>query len=361
MAAPRLLAGLWLCLGLLARGDPVGGRGLLAPGNASLQRAAAGVASAARPVVVEVFYKVNCPHCADFVSGAVLPLAEARLPGVLLTLLPMIEPPGDAQQCLANPLCRVALPPLCALRPTFPQPTAADAPDVVAAVKFVACDLVHTGGGFGAGRVSKGTVRECAGVALLHAEQLEACANGPQAFDTMFSDAYIDIILGAVRQLKVAGFPEHINMPLIFLDGDLMECSGGGCEGIKHPGGVTPLAEPGSLLQLVCGKLPLPKPDTCLGAVAARPVVVRQPENCNNCDEMGIFQWRRPEGLRGSGSTLLPQLLLCGLGAAACAAGVLGRLALHLWRSAPRRSRMFAVAVAEPESAWLCEAVRTRE
>uniref|UniRef100_A0A7S4SV70 Uncharacterized protein n=1 Tax=Alexandrium monilatum TaxID=311494 RepID=A0A7S4SV70_9DINO len=306
---------------------PAEGHLRTAAGNTSALRGhEAGVSARALQAAasVEVFYKVNCPQCVEFVRGAVLPLTEALLPGVQLTLLPMIEPPGGPQECLASELCRRALAPLCALRSTLPQPTPANAPALAPAVKFVSCHLIHTGGGAG---ITGDIVSECAGYALLDAEELQACADGPEVFNTMYSDAYIDTILGAVNRLRTGGFPEHIGMPLVFLNGNLLECAGNSCYGVKHPNGVIPLAQPGTLLQLACSKLH-PKPQICIsieGFSAPPAPVAARTRDCEECVEIGASHW--PRQARRDHS--LPLLV-----AAAAALPLAGLLILVAWRRA---------------------------
>mmetsp|Transcript_80179 Transcript_80179/g.201749 ORF Transcript_80179/g.201749 Transcript_80179/m.201749 type:complete len:345 (+) Transcript_80179:67-1101(+) len=254
---------------------------------------------------LEIFYKINCPHCAAFMASGVSELVNAGLPGDRLdiTILPMIKPPDGRPQCMEDPLCANALSPLCALKPMMPPPMPADAAGWPSIVKFLSCDVMHTGGGE---EFTPSTVQRCASDAGLDSTGIQDCANGMEAFDLLFSDNYSGRILDAIRRLQEAGFPDHIAMPWVFLNGELLECSGSGCTGAKQPYGITPLQNPGSLLYLVCSKLD-PKPDACMNVEGYQSHhTVAKLTECLNCEEMTKPEWH--DTTRGThwSSTAMP-------------------------------------------------------
>lgn len=243
-------------------------------------------------VSLQIFYKINCPHCAEFMRLAVSELVDARLPSekLQLTILPMIQPPSSREGCLQDPLCAKALPPLCAIKTLMPLPISGDHSLLQSVVKFLACDLAHTASPLGN---QEDAVQVCAAEAGMQAAELRRCAEGREIFDTMFSQDYGGHILGAIHILEQEGFPDEIPMPWTFMDGALLQCGGGGCTGIMRPDGVSRLPTPGSLLFQVCSKLS-PRPAACDGVQGHMGPLLANVAACENCDEVGISTVARP-------------------------------------------------------------------
>mmetsp|Transcript_51774 Transcript_51774/g.168285 ORF Transcript_51774/g.168285 Transcript_51774/m.168285 type:complete len:354 (-) Transcript_51774:238-1299(-) len=266
----------------------------------ALLLAVVGVDGEGDDVLLEVFYKISCPHCAAFLAAALAPLASAGLPPgrVKITVLPMIRPLESTEACLEDPLCAGALPPLCALKGTLPPPVDLASQELPSVLKYLACDVLRPGGE----PLTADLVAACAAEAGLDAVELGRCAAGPEVFDLLFSEHYAGRILAAIHRLQSSGFPDHIAMPWVFLDGQLLQCSGDGCTGVVQPSGVTPLPQPGSLLYLVCSKLE-PQPAACAdvhGYEASHALVPAGVSECLSCVETTAFRWSSLGG-RGRG------------------------------------------------------------
>mmetsp|Transcript_102334 Transcript_102334/g.270801 ORF Transcript_102334/g.270801 Transcript_102334/m.270801 type:complete len:463 (-) Transcript_102334:390-1778(-) len=269
----------------------------------ALLLAVVGVDGEGDDVLLEVFYKISCPHCAAFLAAALAPLASAGLPPgrVKITVLPMIRPLESTEACLEDPLCAGALPPLCALKGTLPPPVDLASQELPSVLKYLACDVLRPGGE----PLTADLVAACAAEAGLDAVELGRCAAGPEVFDLLFSEHYAGRILAAIHRLQSSGFPDHIAMPWVFLDGQLLQCSGDGCTGVVQPSGVTPLPQPGSLLYLVCSKLE-PQPAACAdvhGYEASHALVPAGVSECLSCVETTAFRWSSLGG-RGRGGGL---------------------------------------------------------
>merc|ERR1712150_121541 len=135
------------------------------------------------------------------------------------------------------------------------------------------------------------------------AKKIRTCAAGPEAFDVLFSDRYGVRIMAAINRLRSAGFPDHIAMPWVFLDGELLQCANGSCTHIVHAEGVEPLPEPGSILHVVCSKLN-PRPMACVGGSTAKPATVKVSE-CLNCAAVGMLSWHHEPWHRSNLVTVL--------------------------------------------------------
>jgi len=273
-------------------------------------------------VKVQVFYKTDCPHCAEFIRRGVSELVEAQLPGdrVQISVVPMVKPSNGQQECGRDELCSSALPLLCAWKPLMPQPVAADHPLFPSTMKFLSCDLM-----FSKGR-SGGAVRECAKRAGLNYTDLERCASGEQVVDTIRTADFGGQIVGAIERLQTAGFEDNVAMPWVFIDSAFLHCSGDGCTGTLYPDGAEPLEKPGSLLYLVCAGLH-PKPAACAGVQGyGTTAMVSSMKHCENCVEMGGAKWQRLRQASSSNMAWFTPLALAGLTA------VMGRCGWVQWR-----------------------------
>jgi len=103
-------------------------------------------------------------------------------------------------------------------------------------------------------------------------------------------------------------------MPWVFLDRQLLQCSGDGCTGVVQPSGVTALPQSGSLLYLVCSKLD-PQPAACAdvhGYEASHALVPADVSECLSCMETTAFRCRgRGGGLGGAAFPWLFALAAC--------------------------------------------------
>lgn len=256
--------------------------------------------SSVDPVLLEIYYKTNCPHCNVFIHSQLVPLVEAQLPGSSLQvkLLPMLESgkPASKNECLADRACADVLAPICGLSDVFPLPAAGDDVELLRSLHFVACDLSHTAGGLPGHNTA--TVQACAAQAGLQwggSAGMEECLSGDKCFqDLVTPEYYSDHILRAVKRLQAAGFPDHVAMPWVFLDGDMLACSGEGCFGYRRPSGEEPLAHPGTLLELVCSRL-THMPEVCQvhasSLVSKHSTTLQPAAECENCAEMVSFRW----------------------------------------------------------------------
>lgn len=279
-------------------------------------------------VDVQIFYKIDCPHCAEFMKRGVSELVNAKVPGssgVRITILPLIKPPHGQQGCLGDRLCASALPSLCALKRLMPEPVPSDHALLPETVKFLSCDLDHTAGRGGSTPLS---VKACALQSGFDPEDLDRCTSGDEIFHTMFSEDYGGHIMSAIRILQEAGFPDHISMPWTFLDGRLLQCSGEECTGTIHPEGTSPLKDPGSLLYLVCARLN-PRPAACknVHGFVGRPVVA-QVRACENCAEAVALRQALPREQAFARSPWLAALAASAAIVASCA----GAFAHYGWR-----------------------------
>eukprot|EP00411_Alexandrium_monilatum_P064355 CAMPEP_0175529860 /NCGR_PEP_ID=MMETSP0096-20121207/21370_1 /TAXON_ID=311494 /ORGANISM="Alexandrium monilatum, Strain CCMP3105" /LENGTH=340 /DNA_ID=CAMNT_0016832577 /DNA_START=39 /DNA_END=1061 /DNA_ORIENTATION=+ len=271
------------------------------------------------PVVVEVYYSPSCRHCLDFIRAAVVELVKAKLPGGLvhLTVLPLPFSVLPPDQCAQDPRCYGELAPLCAMRATQPHPTPIDSPALLPAVEFLVCSLTQS---VATRHPPPGIVRDCAGQAGLPWQPIESCARGEDVQRIMFSSDYNNAAPAAVERLAARGFNQErpYSMPLVFINGELLSCGGGGCTATRTPSGKVPLQVPGSLLFLVCSKL-APRPQACPGGPAqAAPLQNRPTPACENCEEVGVFHWHYAPQQRAPLQWLCIAGLAAFLVAAAC-------------------------------------------
>jgi len=273
-------------------------------------------------VNVQVFYKTDCPHCAEFIRKGVSELVDAQLPGdrVKISVVPMVKPSNGQQECGRDALCSSALPLLCAWRPLVPQPVAADNPLFPSTMKFLSCDLMFSKGGSG------DAVKECARRAGLDFEALERCSAGEQVVDTIRTADFGGQIVGAIKRLQTAGFDDNIAMPWVFIDSEFLQCSGDGCTGTMHPDGAEPLEKPGSLLYLVCASLH-PQPAACADVQGyGTTAIVSSLKHCENCVEIPEAKWQRLRQASSSNMAWFTPLAFVGLTA------VVGRCGWVQWR-----------------------------
>jgi len=261
---------------------------------------------------VEVYYYTLCPHCEYFLKLGLMPLIEAQLPGsqVQVTVLPIYPPllrwVDDRSQCLAREDCLTALAPLCALKAAS-QPGPADSLALLRGSRFAVCDISFTASGQGRDPTA---TRGCAETAGLAWNELQGCAEGPEAATLLQSGSRN--LMSAMDLLHFkTGFQDPPSMPWVFLNGDLLLCDDGKtCTAVQTPAGEQPLPASGSLLSLVCSSLN-PQPPGCLNADAlaqaaqeqaykddggksAERRAVKRAQECENCVEMGAFRWHSP-------------------------------------------------------------------
>jgi hypothetical protein len=248
-------------------------------------------------VQIEVYYSPKCINCLSFLHLGVLPLLEARIPGqqVAVTVLPLPSAMGLEAECALDAECQTHVAPLCALKADH-LPLPVDSHELLSAVRFLECDLAHTVKA-GSLSVEADTVRTCANMTGLHYEKLHACTQGPEALQITRSATYQEKAREAIRRLRSAGIRDRVQMPLVFLNGELLDCQGGACFAKKTQTGDRPLANPGSLLHVVCTLL-TPPPEACRITLATEGVGVRvaQTQRCENCVEIGGFRWPAVHG-----------------------------------------------------------------
>jgi len=258
---------------------------------------------AANPAVtLEVWYTTHCPNCQELIHYGLLPLVEAGLPGDQVEIL--AHPwrngqngPDGLYQPVPGDFTSIGH--MCAFRDALPMPAPIDSPSLKSAVKFLACDmddLIIPGVKRDANSVSK-----CADAAGLHwdgPDGIKACAEGgPNAkgYELMHSRAYTDLVQAASSHIQVEAVT-----PFVFLNGDLLECSGPThCVAtVNQQGQLVPLATPGSLLEVICSMLS-PKPAACVAdgtsaageSSAATTTEKKFHPACENCAEVGKFHW----------------------------------------------------------------------
>lgn len=270
-------------------------------------------------VSVEVFYFTLCPHCEYFMRLGLSALVEAQLPGdmVKVNIVPMYPPLLQAidqpDKCRANNECHFALAPLCAFRETSFEGLPADSPALLKATRFVNCDITSTAEGRGRDSVATRACAEQAKLPWAGATGLQACAEGSEGIGLLKVGS--TPLRAAMQRLhNVMGFQEPPSMPWIFLNGELLTCDGQGslCTAKQMPSGDQPLPKPGTILELVCGKLD-PQPQACANAGVVQKQVQSKAEQeaggakaeqqaeekakaCENCVEVGAFQWKRHFG-----------------------------------------------------------------
>jgi len=299
------------------------------------------VSSGEAPQVrLEVYYLTTCPHCADFLRRAMLPVVDAGLPEdqVQIMFLPVLKGMSSPERCMATDACRFALTPLCAWRDVR---TAADHQEALQhAARFVACDIQNTAGGLGRDRQRTEDCATHAGLEWEGEDGLKACSEGPEAFGVMYSPDYANQAIAAMHRLREEHWQKPPDMPWVFLNEELLRCDGehGACSAWMEPEGDRMLKEPSSLLGMVCGRL-RPRPSMCDKALSldlrirsssttARPT---QPAPaCESCVEVGAFHWYRHPSSRGFP---LPRSSPVAAAAAVAALGLTLLFAFAAWRS----------------------------
>lgn len=115
--------------------------------------AAACCLSAASAVHLEVYYGPYCPNSANYLTRSVRPLIDAKIPGLVMTMLPYAIEPSTGSMPRPCPSheegtpCGVLAAPLCALQPFVASMPHALTPDFAHAADFAICDLVHANHG----------------------------------------------------------------------------------------------------------------------------------------------------------------------------------------------------------------------
>lgn len=193
---------------------------------------------------------------------------------------------------------------LCMLKGSFPGPLPIDSPAVVAAVKFLACDLDYTNAAYGS--YGAASLQACAQQAGLPPDGVETCRNGDTGM--MEGPAYTEKVRTAM-----ARHPLHA--PFLFLNGEPLQCSSPTwCTSVWTPNGDRPLPRPGSLVDVICSMLN-PMPEVCAAhvATAGAPGVAPAYKKCTNCVEVGEFNWHQTQ----KPGNQVPLALCAGLGGAA--------------------------------------------
>merc|ERR1712190_461233 len=97
---------------------------------------------------------------------------------------------------------------------------------------------------------------------------------------------YANNILAAVQRFRNAGYATTLGMPWVFVNKQLLRCSGAGCTARRMSDGDQALTSPGSLLFIVCSHL-RPKPDACQNVQPGELQKVQPTPACENCVESG--------------------------------------------------------------------------
>lgn len=283
------------------------------------------LAHAAPPkkVVVGYFYSTQCPHCAAFLMNAMDQFIEARLSSdkVLLDITPLVPSQLPPAACASDSVCWNAIAPLCALNMTGGfVPRAADDPMTLRLGRFLVCDIANTY--ISPGPRSKGKVEDCANKAGIPWDGplgLERCAFPPshdgdneQSLEEVTRSTPGLSLLEfakmkqqfAMMQFQQQGFAQDTGIPWVFVDGHPLDCTETTCHALFKPAGDSvweePLAHPGSLLSVVCGRLQHvleqdEMPDACPAEASdavdvtsaenqAKPAGVKMKE-CKKCEE----------------------------------------------------------------------------
>ncbi|CAK0798910.1 unnamed protein product [Prorocentrum cordatum] len=183
------------------------------------------------PISVEVFFLATCPHCYHFVHNSLLPFLDAGLPGggVVVTLLPLLKGMSSSDSRGITDACSLSLAPLCALKEALPMPAPAGSEALRRGAGFVECDLGLTAMVLlGRDEDATETCSKQAGIPWSGEDGLQACFEGREAFDIMYSTDYADSVVAAMHRLTGAKFTEPPSMPWVFIDGQPFTCEESG-------------------------------------------------------------------------------------------------------------------------------------
>lgn len=290
-------------------------------------------------VTVEIFFTSTCPHCQIFLQDTVVPLIRVGLPGeqVQLRLQPifaqapsvgqmisLLDQGVNAEYCRLVEDCYLALAPLWALNQTsLWKLEPIDSPVLGRLVEFVNCDLKDTAvGGLGRMQFASEDCARHSGLPVSGPRGLSASLGGPAGFEDA-TGATPEVrgapALGLLKtgtaglqqalcSLRNAGFSTVPGWPWVFVNGEFIRCMGSWCDLHRTIDGGRPLANPGSLLTIICGKLSAPKPLACEAPPAPPPgerILVQQQIHCESCVTVGKSRWKR----RAHPAALLPASL----------------------------------------------------
>jgi len=224
------------------------------------------------PLTIAIFYSTGCSFCLAFIQEGLGALLSIGLPGsaVKVSLVPM-DPVSQRREHL------------CLLRKTRLHSVAVDAGSLRQIHAFLSCYLALDS----RDRVGE---RQCADQVGESWSDIEHCAKGEEGQHlqkiALVETGYVKRLLGS------RGFQTPPGIPWIFVDGNLLRCSGWMCNHMVMPGRDGELVEGGgsiSFVEYVC-KLLSPAPAACSSS-AAQPQVQWTPlKRCEKC----FLDSRRP-------------------------------------------------------------------
>mmetsp|Transcript_74394 Transcript_74394/g.197620 ORF Transcript_74394/g.197620 Transcript_74394/m.197620 type:complete len:293 (-) Transcript_74394:50-928(-) len=263
------------------------------------------------------------------IDQALVPLLNSGLTGDQLEVIMMpwytgkFLPSGLYNADKGSYYDQLTFPHLCALKPTLPQPAAANAPGLVSAAKFISCDMGYIQSA--SGRTEE-TMQSCAAQSGLAMEPFQTCKRSDEGYNIMRGADFAAKIHSVLdRTIEAA--------PYVFVNGDMLECPGYSyCSSTWVPMtdgkyGHKPLPRPGDFLTVVCSAMD-PAPAACAAVLSgAHPQAVKPTPACENCEEVLPSGWL-VEQEREKGPPQLATRLL----AAAGAALLVGAVACFAWR-----------------------------
>jgi len=216
-------------------------------------------------LTIAIFYSTGCPFCRSFIQEGLGALLSVGLPGsaVKVNLVPM-DPVSQRREQL------------CLLRKIHLQSVAVDARSLRQILAFLSCYLALDS------RDRAGEL-QCADQVGESWSDIEHCAKGEEGQQlekiAMVETRYVNRLLGR------RGFQKPPGIPWIFVDGNLLQCSGRMCSHMVMPGRDGELVEGGgsiSFVEYVC-KLLSPAPAACSSSAARSQVQWTSLKKCDKC------------------------------------------------------------------------------
>lgn len=293
------------------------------------------LASAVGELVFEVYAKPDCAICMAWMHGAFAPLVEAGFSGdeVKLVVVPW---PGEGSEYLVNDDgifeggdTDTAVQ-VCALRKALSQPVSIDSPEIVSAVKFIACDGSHNAMGAGLERV-KGCALE-AGMEYDAQDGVKVCEDPQLGLELMQQGEYSKLILGMKNR-------SYSDPPHVYLNGSVLNCQNWSycySMGGESGAGAMQLPTPGTLTQIACSLVDT-KPPACDKLEApAKEVEATVPPTTTYCENCRLRRWEVLPAQRTADNhaqqRLLQPLPFAGLAAAALLGAMAIRYFHQSWR-----------------------------
>jgi len=238
-----------------------------------------------QPVVFEFYYGVGCENCEYFMTHMAKDLLEAGLPGdqVQVTLLPVPGGSGGIADMVH----------LCAVKSGVESPFPVDSPQLASAAKFIACDL----GNIQRDQATEAAAKACAAEAGVDWNSLADCVNGDEGVGILQSAAF------TAKMQSIHTRPHTGSEPYLFFNGEGLDC------GTPYPtscwatygldGSQRKLPAEGSLAHVACSAMQDPRLASCgaQAAAGAAPAAAAEAQGssatvaCQNCNEVGSFNW----------------------------------------------------------------------